>query len=191
MCITTAEMGRHVCITNRPLLPLLASSLLEDLSSASRMTGRVATVRLGSVHEALEEDVSSASSPFSVEDTVVLFVSSQTATLSDNSSGVQTAAGLLTTRSAKPGHSGRRADCSRLRSTSVAADASPGAESAEEQSQQTAAARCDFAVVPPNADDDNDDNDATSSTSEQRQHCLLYTSPSPRDRQKSRMPSSA
>ena len=26
---------------------------------------------------------------------------------------------------------------------------------------------------------------------EQVQHCLLYTSPSPRDRQKSRMPSSA
>ena len=26
---------------------------------------------------------------------------------------------------------------------------------------------------------------------EQQKHCLLYTSPSPRDRQKSRMPSSA
>ena len=30
-----------------------------------------------------------------------------------------------------------------------------------------------------------------SGETEQTQHCLLYTSPSPRDRQKSRMPSSA
>ena len=33
--------------------------------------------------------------------------------------------------------------------------------------------------------------DASLAVMEWRVHCLLYTSPSPRDRQKSRMPSSA
>ena len=46
-------------------------------------------------------------------------------------------------------------------------------------------------IVPPEDDSDSSMSKEEEKTPERTKTCLLYTSPSPRDRQKSRMPSSA
>jgi len=139
------------------LLPLLASSLLEDRNSASNITGRGVTVRLESAATLAVSDDASSTSEFLVAESIL-------------SSSWQTAAASvmvsLATRSAKPGHSGRRAADRRLNSTSVEAGVETGAERRRfadsiEHSPQTVDARCNLAD---DDDDDDDDDGITSGT---------------------------